>query len=132
MTNARPDPFDDYIALLVDRFATLEQRQGSEAFDNFVSASQYLPAYRWIGTNVPAGSRILDWGCGTGHFSDFLNRNGYDVIPYGFDPPDFLMHVRSPAATRYVQATTNVLMPFASESFDVVTSIGVLEHVREF
>jgi SAM-dependent methyltransferase len=132
MSNAGPDVHDEYVASLVARFATLEFRQGSEAFDTFVSASQYLPAYRWITQNVPAGSRILDWGCGTGHFSDFLQRNGYDVIPYGFDPPDFLIHVRSPAAARFVQATTNILMPFEAGTFDVVTSIGVLEHVREF
>ena len=132
MTNAGPAAFDQYVASLVARFATLEHRQGSEAFDPFVSASQYLPAYRWIANNVPAGSRILDWGRGTGHFSDFLHQSGYDVIPYGFDSPDFLVHVSSPSATRYVQATTNVLMPFDDESFDVVTSIGVLEHVREF
>ncbi len=31
-----------------------------------------------------------------------------------------------------MQATTNILLPFESESFDIVTSIGVLEHVREF
>ena len=132
MTNAAHRPFDEYVALLVDKFASLKNRQGSEAFDNFVSASQYLPAYQWIADNVPTGSRILDWGCGTGHFSDFLSQRGYDVTPYGFDPPDFLIHVSSPAAQRFVQATTNVSLPFNSESFDVVTSIGVLEHVREF
>jgi SAM-dependent methyltransferase len=132
MINIEARLFDKYLVELVRRFKSLELRQGSEAFNNFVSASQYIPAYRWITNNIANSAKVLDWGCGNGHFSDFLWQRGYDVIPYGFDPPDFLLHVHSAAAERYIRAKTNVSLPFETASFDLVTSIGVLEHVREF
>jgi SAM-dependent methyltransferase len=132
MKNTKISLFDDYIVHLVRCFESLESRQGSEAFDNFVSASQYIPAYRWITENIGKSAKVLDWGCGNGHFTDFLSQHGYDVIPYGFDQPDFLLHVQSASAERYVQATTNTSLPFKTATFDLVTSIGVLEHVREF
>ena len=124
--------FDEYVTQLIINFQSLNNRQGSEAFDSFLSASQYIPAYQWFINNVPKGSCVLDWGCGTGHFSDFLTRHGYEVIPYGFDLPDLLTHIGSPSCDKFVQANSNISLPFESESFDIVTSIGVLEHVREF
>lgn len=132
MSAVKEKIFDEYILGLVNNFQSLKARQGSEAFDNFISASQYLPAYHWINAEINKNSKILDWGCGNGHFTDFLTQHGYDVVPYGFDSPEFLEHVHSASVGRYVRAMDNTSLPFQTATFDLVTSIGVLEHVREF
>lgn len=123
---------DLYINELLVKFSHLTERQGTEAFDNFFSASQYIPAYQWILINVPRTAKILDWGCGTGHFSDFLTRFGYDVIPYGFDMPELLEFSNSTALSKFIKANESTVLPFENNTFDFVLSIGVLEHVREF
>ena len=117
---------------LIDSFQGLDQRQGSQAFDSVISASQYLPAYEWVIAQIPRGAAVLDWGCGTGHFSHFLDRFGYAVTPFGFEEPDFLAHIDSHCAKNFVKATHVTTLPFESNTFDAVVSIGVLEHVREF
>ena len=42
MTNTDHGTFDEYVAQLVLRFASLKNRQGSEAFDNFVIGKNSL------------------------------------------------------------------------------------------
>jgi predicted RNA methylase len=38
-------------------------------FQSFVSASQYFRLYNLFTKYVPTNSKVLDWGCGNGHFS---------------------------------------------------------------
>jgi ubiquinone/menaquinone biosynthesis C-methylase UbiE len=123
---------DLYVETLLRNFKDFNEKQGSQAFESMFSASQYIPAYNWILENINRNSKVLDWGCGNGHFSHFLNEFGYQVTPYGFDSPLYLSHSRSSAYNSFVKATTNTILPFDDGSFDIVTSIGVLEHVREF
>lgn len=130
--NLKSLKINHYINQLLLKISSLSNRQGSKAFDNIKSANQYRPAYEWVLNNVPQNSKILDWGCGIGHFSDFLFEFGYEVVPYGFDVPELLEHIGSPACMRYIRANDVTKLPFAPESFDFVFSIGVLEHVREF
>lgn len=123
---------DSYVETMIKNFRGFEEKQGSQAFDSIFSASQYMPAYNWVLKNVKPSSKILDWGCGNGHFSHFLNEFKYEVTPYGFESPLYLLHSKSSAYNKFIKATTNTILPFEDNSFDVVTSIGVLEHVREF
>lgn len=108
----------------------IKKKQGSEAIESLASLHQYIPAYRWILANLPVGSKVLDWGCGNGHFSVFLREAGYVVTSYGFQPPE-LLAVVSPRLDEYVEGGDPVQLPFPEAAFDCVVSIGVLEHVRE-
>jgi SAM-dependent methyltransferase len=99
---------------------------------SYAGAHQYLRLYRLVRRWVPAGARVLDWGAGSGHFSFFLSRAGYRASGYSFKPfafaswladPGYEFTTGSPAEPRK--------LPFADASFDAVSSIGVLEHVRE-
>lgn len=123
-----------FIRQFVERLRALalraKEKQGSEALESIVSLYQYAPAYRWILANIPRGSRVLDWGCGNGHFSIFLREAGYVVTSYGFQPPELLALV-SPTLVEYVAGSDPVQLPFPDSDFDCVVSIGVLEHVRE-
>ena len=88
--------------------------------------SQYEVLYRLVGSPDP-GSRILDWGCGNGHFSAYLKFKGCDPVSFSFDRPVLIDHrnhvLGDPSKTEE--------LPFPAGSFDLVYSVGVLEHVHE-
>lgn len=100
-------------------------------FDNVGTQSQYRLPYRIAAQYVTAGTRALDWGCGNGHFSLLLEALGADVTGYSFDAPPICM-AQSPKF-RHVRGsiTDPRTIPFPEASFDVVCSVGVLEHVWE-
>lgn len=90
------------------------------------SLSQYEQIYDFVST-LPKSAKILDWGCGNGHFSAYLKSLGYQPISFSFDTPTFIdksTHVLG-------KISDPTALPFQSESFDYVFSIGVLEHVHE-
>ena len=106
-------------------------------FNNLVTGSQYLPIYRLTGGFIKPGLTALDWGCGNGHFSYFLLRHGLQVK--GFSLPSennpLAEHLRQTFPENYDMVFGDpdnpVELPFPDQSFDLVFSIGVLEHVRE-
>ncbi|MFN7946317.1 MAG: methyltransferase domain-containing protein [Blastocatellia bacterium] len=75
-----------------------------------------------------ADCRLLDIGCGTGGNLDHLKRygrmHGVDLSPLALDCS------RRRGHERVMFATANEL-PFASESFDLVTALDVIEHLDD-
>lgn len=108
--------------------------QGAQQLVNVgsrIGADQYLPLYRLWEKYVPRGARVLDWGCGYGHFSLFLTQAGHRVA--GFDFKDFPLRARLGDSYEWRQGNEAQPreLPFGDAEFDAVSSIGVLEHVRE-
>jgi SAM-dependent methyltransferase len=106
------------------------------AFDGLVVASQYRLPYGLTLSRAARGSRVLDWGCGDGHFSRFLLDAGYTVTAYSLQHEPFVLRNLPEALRRrysYVQGDRRIptALPFEDSSFDAALSIGVLEHVRE-
>ncbi len=76
-------------------------------------------------------SRILDVGCGAGFLSNDLAKNGLNVI--GVDLSEESLKVaRKYDETKSVhyQAADAYKLPFADQSFDVLTAMDFLEHVE--
>lgn len=79
----------------------------------------------------PPGTRILDVGCGPGYSDLYLAANGYCVT--GVDNDERVVQLATDLGARvgvgvdYLQANAFDLSPF-HDSFDVVYSVGVLEH----
>ena len=70
--------------------------------------------------------RVLDAGCGTGANLDWLRRYAQNGSVVGIDlSRDALNFCRSRDASNLVQASV-ISLPFADESFDLVTSFDVL------
>jgi SAM-dependent methyltransferase len=88
--------------------------------------SQYEILYRVIGRPDP-GFRILDWGCGNGHFSAYLKYRGCSPVSFSFDRPELVDHSNHVLG----DASKPEVLPFQDGSFDLVCSVGVLEHVHE-
>ncbi len=103
-------------------------------FENRTTAAGYRTVFNRTAAKLPAGSHVLDWGCGTGRLSYFLLKQGMQVTSYNIE--DILklgdeFSKRWPNRFVYRVGTEPLSLPFASESFDAVFSLGVLEHVRE-
>src|SRR5690606_12891640 len=81
--------------------------------------------------------KILDWGCGNGWFTYYLIKMGFkNVISYGYGWDSIDEAKRKIPEIKYVNGAEHHLenpskLPFEASSFDLVFSIGVLEHVHE-
>ena len=74
--------------------------------------------------------RVLDAGCGTGAYSIFLRRLGYDVVGIDIDENKMCVgrNFREPADLRQGSV---LQMPFSGNEFDLVLMTEVLEHIKE-
>ena len=106
---------------------------GSNSWASLVSARQYGRLCGLMNRYVPAGTRVLDWGAGGGMWSFALLSVGYRVAAFDLVAPPLLDRLEAFGGGRYQfrLAEDPVNLPFEEGAFDAVTSVGVLEHVRE-
>lgn len=71
--------------------------------------------------------KLLDLGCGIGHFAQVAKRKGWDV--YGTEFSDEAIAICAAKGIHMQQGKTNKDM-FEAESFDVITSFEVIEHIN--
>ncbi len=80
-------------------------------------------------TKLDGVNTVLDVGCGTGHFTRWLEELGYDTV--GLDSSlEMLAEARRYNANSYQIGDAQEL-PFAAQSFDVVALITTLEFVGD-
>lgn len=100
-------------------------------FRSLASLYQNRPVYEISLRYLRPEMRALDWGCGNGHFSYFLVSRNIETTGYSFDaaPP----YLARDARYTHVSGTPDepIRLPFDDRSFDLVFSIGVLEHVGD-
>lgn len=109
-------------ALGLSHFAHLDQPIG---------VWNYIRIANDIASRIPRG-KLLDWGCGYGQMTYLLLRRGYEVTPFDVGSPDTpLPDIPVCRQLNPVRTLERTELPFDSESFDVVLSCGVLEHVDE-
>lgn len=107
---------------------------------NLGVAAQYslpLEIMRKYGLN--RNKTVLDWGCGEGHISYLLAHQKHDVFAYSYTHDD-LRIVKQKIKENFNQdwkvkvnheGKDPITLPYPSNFFDSVISMGVLEHVRE-
>ncbi len=84
----------------------------------------------YIKAHVPAGSTILDVGCGTGVLAERLLREGYDVT--GADPFDQMLdHLRARDPRLKAVHAPGQNLPFADGTFDFTCCVAVMHHVAD-
>lgn len=103
-------------------------------FDNITTAAGYRFVFEKTLAKVPQKSVVLDWGSGDGRFTYFLLKNGMNVTAYSIEDNlkiESTLRTTWPSEFKYCVHQDPRTLPFASETFDAVFSLGVLEHVRE-
>ena len=84
-----------------------------------------------LGITIPKSAKILDFGCGAGGtVYDLLDRGYSDV--FGYDVQDYLK-LRDPSdcSRFYISPRLELRLPYEDETFDVVLSDQVFEHVLD-
>jgi SAM-dependent methyltransferase len=83
---------------------------------------------RSLGVSTIGRRRILDVGCGTGtmltHLARFGDAQGVDI------DPEAIQYCHARGLTQVSQSGAGTL-PFAAETFDLVTALDVVEHIDD-
>ena len=89
-----------------------------DSLNRFISYFYQVDLVREAVGRDTGGVKILEVGKGSGFFSDYIKKLGYNITTCDFDQtldPDVLADVRS--------------LPFKDSSFDIVTAFEILEHI---
>lgn len=102
------------------------QRRTWAPYPAEVVRRKFQPELRVVKAQVPAHSRVLDVGCGHGHFASLLTRAGYQVA--GVDIDDQALAY---AAEHYGLTTYQGELPRLAfeQRFAAVTILSSLEHM---
>jgi methionine biosynthesis protein MetW len=83
-----------------------------------------------IGSLVPAGSRVLDLGCGSGELLQWLQQHK-GCTGYGIEIADDNVHACVARGVNVIQLNLEEgLALFEDRSFDVVLQLETLQHLR--
>jgi len=136
-------PYDEELAKIVDIKQTCELKKKEESHDFLknplvqnmhIYLVEYLLAFsnRWFNRD---NFTILDWGCGKCQISFLLKKKNINVASCDVETEhgDSAFGQYTPiagfAGINVIPLKHEYIMPFNEESFDVVLSFGVLEHV---
>lgn len=116
---------------LFDKARSIPDDQKPFQMRSYATMSQYRIVYEQTSEHLGSAEHVLDWGCGNGHFSLFLQDHEVETVGYGYlPPPPFLEQDPSFQFVPGIEGDP-VHLPFRDESFDAVFSVGVLEHVHQ-
>ncbi len=74
--------------------------------------------------------KTLDVGCGTGRLTKFLNEHGFDAT--GCDKEEQALRIaRKINKKSKIKKATADRLPFKNQTFDLVTSLSVIEHLTK-
>lgn len=130
--------------LLDERLLALARNTPSHFFiTNPASHNSYLFLLHYLKVfsevrleKKPCCLRILDWGCGKGHCTYLLRDLGFKVVSCDIErsADDSAFGQETPIIAaeniEVIPLKDTVKLPFESGSFDIVLSMGVLEHVE--
>ncbi len=90
----------------------------------FQAAALFRALYIWL---LFRPKSVLDVGCGMGNLVEILRKLGIET--YGIEISDYAL-TQIPKRLQPVCQKSDILaVPFGNKSFDVVTTVNVLEHI---
>lgn len=91
----------------------------------------HAASYRFAG-KFANGKKVLDFGCGSGYGSEIISRSAASItaVDVSQDAIEYAKHHHQQSNITFSLVQPGRL-PFADESFDVVLSVQVIEHVED-
>jgi ubiquinone/menaquinone biosynthesis C-methylase UbiE len=124
MVAERPSRFD--FDLLADKYDSWYESAKGRMYDRLEkkAISCYLPP-------GAKGKKLLEVGCGTGHWSRFFSEYGFEVI--GVDISERMVNIvkSKNISDASFQLADGHSLPFADDTFDVTAAITTLEFVHD-
>ena len=80
-----------------------------------------------LDNNSPAGSKVLDIGCGSGEIARVINEKGYAVSGIDFSPVAIELARKQGINSHLADLDSGI--PFDDNTFDIVWAGDVIEHV---
>jgi SAM-dependent methyltransferase len=109
--------------------ADMEHMDAPSAAYNYVRIADLICDYC---QGQPERLPILDWGCGYGQVSWLLRERGLDVLSYDVEKRPLRGSIPNLKTLPVVYGNDPVEIPYGSNRFGSVLSVGVLEHVSDF
>ena len=128
---------DAYLSGIASRYPTHAFLGGNTQLIYQRQTRFLVEAVKSLLGKAPRDTHVLDWGCGKGHISYLLRRAGFQVtacdVTAQADDSAFgqATPIIADQCISVVPLVDKVALPFADASFDVVLSMGVLEHVHD-
>jgi SAM-dependent methyltransferase len=106
----------------------VEHMNGAAAAFNYIRVADLVASYdRCLGASGP----VLDWGCGYGQVTWLLQRRSINVLSCDAEKRAAIDAIPQLASLPISYTPDPVRLPYNSESFAAVLSVGVLEHVPD-
>ncbi len=102
-------------------------QNNNSAIDSQVSRSKGILAY--LSKHHPMNKNLLDLGCGYGYVMKSFIEAGYDC--YGIDPDKSCIDYTQKKSNLNVILGSSEELPYQNDKFDIVLSLGTLEHVSD-
>lgn len=80
--------------------------------------------------DIPQTAKILEVGCGSGRFLEFLEKMGYKNV-YGIDSSKEMLEIAGKKTKATLKIGNVYKIPYGNNSFDVVFSVHVLMHIQK-
>jgi SAM-dependent methyltransferase len=123
MITEKPPRFD--FDALADKYDSWYESAKGRMYDRLEkkAISRYLPS-------GAKGKKLLEVGCGTGHWSQFFSGYGFEVT--GVDISERMINIAKSKNIPHAlfRLADGHSLPFADETFDVTAAITTLEFVR--
>ena len=101
----------------------------TEQDESDIESWQPAPFKDFVAKYVKADDKVIDVGCGPGRATMYLYEKGFDVHSFDLSTGSIGLSQRRAPHNKYI-CGTNLSLPLASETFDVVVSHGVIHHTR--
>jgi SAM-dependent methyltransferase len=111
--------------------AFFDEHAAGDAYDVFAAESnaRLIAAIARLARLAP-GARVADLGCGSGVFTDLLNRNGFSAVGLDLSPKLIEVGRTKYAGIELVEGDVECL-PFPTASFDGVLLSGIIHHLPD-
>jgi SAM-dependent methyltransferase len=105
----------------------LDSAEENACIDNVQRALTRIAMYRVIRIRRPSGVSVLDYGCGTGRWVDFLRGYGFRYTGVDLSAGLLTIAKRQHPNTEF-RKVDGQSIPYGDAQFDVVWSIAVVHH----